>query len=75
MSPHGHLVFDGIFFLGFSIWKRILLQNPSPCPFAVLLERKKGHFNLQPEVSFKQQAGDTEIYTHLDLRKMPIQKL
>lgn len=30
-SPHGHLVFDGIFFLGFSTWKRILLQNPSPC--------------------------------------------
>lgn len=41
----------------------------------MLLERKKGHFNLQPEVSFKQQAGDTEIHTHLNLRKMPIQKL
>lgn len=54
MSPHGHLVFDGIFFPGFSTWKRILLQNPSPCTFAMLLKRKKEYFNLQPEVFFKQ---------------------
>lgn len=73
ISLQGHTAFDDIFFPWFQHLKENIITKPRPLsPVPCCLKGRKDILTCRVDVSFKQGAGDTELYTQLNLRKMPI---